>query len=321
MTLKRILITGASGFVGHSCAKTLQETNQYDVCLAVRSLDKLQVDQHDFARVPVGELSLTTRWEQALHHCDCVIHTAGRAHVMKENASNPLKEYRRVNVDGTLNLAKQAIDAGVRRFIFLSSIKVNGENSGGNPFRVEDKPSPKDPYGQSKHEAEEALRDLAKKSPLEVVIIRPPLIYGPGVKGNFRIMLQWLQKGYPIPVPKTMNKRSFVGLKNLIDLIQVCISHPNAANETFLISDGYDLSTTELFKRIGECMNKPARLLHAPFSGLSFLLKLAGKQSALDRLYGALQVDIEKNKKTLDWTPTHDFSSLLAETVHAYLNE
>lgn len=322
MMLKKILITGASGFVGNACAQTLQAMNQYEVCLAVRNLNNIRVDQRGFSMVQVDELSLSTPWEKALQNCDCVIHTAGRAHVMKENANNPSEEYRRVNVEGTLNLARQAIKAGVRRFIYISSIKVNGETSEfSHPFCVDDKPNPKDLYSQSKYEAEEVLKELAKESSLEVVIIRPPLIYGPGVKGNFRLLLNWLKKGYPILAPKTINKRSFVGLKNLIDFIHVCITHPNAANETFLVSDGYDLSTTELFRHIGQHMNKPVRLIHAPFSSLSFLLGLAGKKSALDRLFGSLQVDIEKNEKTLGWKPKHDFSTMLAETVHDYLND
>lgn len=322
MSLKKILITGASGFLGRSCAQTLQATNQYDVCLALRNLNRINLNQKQFSMVAVGELSSSTSWEKALQNCDCVIHTAGRAHVMKEHASHPLDEYRRVNVEGTLNLARQAIKAGVRRFIFISSIKVHGEiNESGHPFRFDDKPNPKDLYAQSKYEAEEGLRALAKESTLEVVIIRPPLIYGPGVKGNFRTMLQWLKKGYPIPVISTMNKRSFVGLKNLIDFIHVCISHPQAANETFLVSDGNDISTTELFYCIGECLNKPARLIPIPFSGLSFLLGLAGKKPVLDRLYGSLQVNIEKNEEQLGWKPRYDFSSMLAETVKDYLNE
>lgn len=322
MSLKKILITGASGFVGRACAQTLSSTHQFEVCLALRNSHRVDLNQRLGSIVEVGELSANTSWEKALQNCDCVIHTAGRAHVMKEQTTSPLEEYRRINVDGTLNLARQAIKAGVRRLIFISTIKVHGETHPlDQPFGVEDHLNPKDPYSQSKYEAEEGLRQLAKESTLEVVIIRPPLIYGPGVKGNFKTMLAWLKKGYPIPITSELNKRSFVGLKNLIDFIQVCISHPKAANETFLVSDGHDLSTTELFYCIGECLNKPARLIQIPFSGLSFVCRLAGKKDALNRLYGSLQVNIEKNEKMLGWKPKFEFSSMLAETVKDYLYE
>ena len=316
---KKILITGASGFVGQSCAQALHAA-QYDVRLAVRKSSKLNLIPSDFEKIVVEELSSETQWEDALRGCNCVIHTAARVHILKEKSSNPFSEYRRVNVEGTINLAKQAIVAGVTRFIYISSIKVNGETSWvGAPFRADDTPNPKDEYSQSKYEAEEALKQLAIESGLEIVIIRPPLIYGPGVKGNFRTMLGWLQKGFPLPVTKMKNKRSFVGLSNLIDLIELCIDHPKAVNEVFLVSDGHDLSTSELFSRIGENMDKPARLLFIPYGGLSFLLTLIGKKSMLDRLYGSLHVDIEKNERVLGWKPRRDFQEMLAETVHEYL--
>ena len=316
---KRILITGASGFVGQFCAKYLHSA-EYDVRLAVRSLGGLSAELSGFEKVVVDELSSETQWGDALLGCDCVIHTAGRVHVLKETESIPSGAYRRVNVEGTINLAKQAVLAGVTRFIYISSIKVNGETSGTNsPFRAEDTPNPMDDYSLSKYEAEEALRRLAIESGLEIVIIRPPLIYGPGVKGNFRAMLGWLQKGYPIPVTKKKNLRSFVGLKNLIDLVEVCISHPKAVNEVFLVSDGCDLSTIELLGCIGESMNKRARLLSISFRGLSLLLMLLGKKSVIDRLYGSLHVDIEKNERLLGWKPRYDFREMLNETVQHYL--
>lgn len=317
---KKILITGASGFIGKRCALALQLA-KYDVRLAVRSSKIVKAMEASTDIVLVNELSSETQWANALRDCGCVIHTAGRAHVLKEMASNPAVEYRRVNVEGTITLAKQAILAGVTRFIYISSIKVNGERTLlGAPFRADDQPNPLDEYSQSKYEAEVALKKLGIDSGLEVVIIRPPLIYGPGVKGNLRILLRWLNKGFPMPVTKLENKRSFVALNNLIDLIEVCITHPKAVNEVFLVSDGFDLSTTELINFIGDCLDKPSHLLFFYPKVLFFLLTLMGKKSLSDRLYGSLQVDIEKNAELLGWKPKYDFREMLAETVRDFLN-
>jgi len=223
---------------------------------------------------------------------------------MNDKDSDPLTEYRRVNVDGTINLARQAAAAGVRRFIFISSIKVNGErNYIGKPFTAEDIPAPEDAYGQSKWEAERGLLKIGTQSGMEIVIIRPPLVYGLGVKGNFATLIKIVQKGIPLPMGKIKNKRSLVALENLVDLICICIEHPAAANQIFLASDGEDLSTTELLKGVAKAAEVSSRLIPLPASVLMFVASLLGKRAVAQRLLGSLQIDISKTRNLLDWTP------------------
>jgi len=224
---------------------------------------------------------------------------------MQDRSSDALAEFRRINVDGTNNLARQAAAAGVQRFVFLSSIKVNGESSQLNkPFTASDTPKPNDPYGISKLEAEKALLHIASETGLEVVIIRPPLVYGPGVEANFGSMMRWLDRGIPLPLGSvTHNRRSMVAIDNLIDLIVTCLSHPAAANQTFLVSDGEDLSTADLLRRMGKALGKPARLFGVPAEALRLGAVMLGKQSMYQRLCGSLQVDIGRTKRLLDWTP------------------
>ncbi|MEO6598946.1 MAG: NAD-dependent epimerase/dehydratase family protein, partial [Polyangiaceae bacterium] len=243
-------------------------------------------------------------------------HAAARVHVMRENASDPLAEFRRVNVDGTLHLAREAARANVRRFVFLSSIKVNGEvTSRGRPFTADDPPGPVDPYGISKNEAEQGLWQIGAQTGMDVVIIRPVLVYGAGVKGNFRSMIGWLREGVPLPLRAIHNKRSLVALDNLVDLIMVCLRHPAATNQTFLVSDGDDLSTTELLRRACIALNTPARLLPMPPRVLELIARLAGKSDVAQRLLGDLQVDIRKTIRLLDWTPPVDVQTALARAV------
>jgi UDP-glucose 4-epimerase len=224
---------------------------------------------------------------------------------MDDKSVDPLLEFRRVNVDGTANLALQASAAGVRRFIFVSSVKVNGEASQeGHPFCADDLPAPDDPYGISKNEAELALREIAGRTGMEVVIVRPPLIYGPGVKGNFAAMMRWLDRGLPLPLGSVVqNRRSMVALDNMVDLLLTCTYHPVAANQTFMVSDGEDISTYDLLRRLGDAMGKPAKLIPIPVSLLRFSAGLLGKGSEVQRLLGSLQVDISKTRELLDWTP------------------
>jgi nucleoside-diphosphate-sugar epimerase len=233
------------------------------------------------------------------------MHIAARVHVMNERAGDPLAEFRRVNVDGTLNLARQAASAGANRFVFVSSIKVNGESTTETqPFTAADTPAPQDPYGISKMEAEQGLRQIAAETGMEVVIVRPPLVYGPGVKANFASMMRAVQRGLPLPLGSvTHNRRSFVALDNLVDLLITCIDHPAAANQTFLVSDGEDLSTTDLLRRLGQALNKPARLFPVPPSLLQLGANLLGKGDMAQRLLGNLQVDISHTRNTLNWTP------------------
>jgi len=223
---------------------------------------------------------------------------------MKEEVTDPLAEYRRVNVDGTLNLARYAVEAGVKRFVFISSIKVNGEQiAPGRPFTCDDTPTPKDPYAISKLEAEQGLQQIALETGMEVVIIRPPLVYGPGVKGNFASMIKLVEKGLPLPFGAIDNRRSLVGLDNLVDLIITCIDHPNAANQVFLVSDGEDLSTSGLLRRVAKAMGKPSRLIPVPAGLLQLGATVLGKKAIGQRLLGSLQVDISSTRERLDWTP------------------
>lgn len=249
-----------------------------------------------------------------------MVHAAARVHVMKETASDSLAEFRRVNVDGTLNLARQAAAAGVRRFIFISSIKVNGESSQpGQPLRADDSPAPQDAYGVSKHEAEQGLRQLAAATGMEVVVIRPVLVYGPGVKANFHSMMRWLQRGVPLPFGAVCNRRSLVSLANLVDLVVTCIDHPRAANQTFLASDGDDVSLTQLLRALGLALGRPARLLPVPAGLLRGAVLLIGRRDLAQRLFGTLQVDIEKNRQLLGWYPPCTLEQGLNMTARSFL--
>ena len=274
------------------------------------------------AAAQVGDLGPDTDWSQSVAGVDVVIHTAARVHMMHEPAADPLPEYRRVNVQGTLNLARQAAAAKVRRFIFLSSIKVNGEETTlGVPFKADDVPAPMDAYGISKREAEDGLRKLASERGIEVVVIRPPLVYGPGVKANFLSMMRWLSKGSPLPLGAVRNKRSLVALDNLVDLIVTCINHSAAANQTFLVSDGEDLSTTELLSRTGVALGRPARLISVPVSILRMTAFLVGKGEISRRLCSSLQVDISKSRELLGWVPPISVDEALRTTARHFLNE
>lgn len=313
-----LLLTGASGFVGGALLARLNQQLNCKITLAVRTMPEHPYDsKHVYYMHPFDEKA---DWTPVVANVDVVVHCAARVHVMSDTVANPLEEFRRINVRGTMNLARQAAQAGVKRFIFISSIKVNGEGtSGSHVYDENDIPAPIDPYGISKLEAEQALNALATETGLEIVIIRPVLVYGPGVKANFKNMMNWLNKGIPLPLGSTANKRSLVAVDNLVDLIVTCIDHPNAANEIFLVSDGEDLSTSELLRRMGHALGKPARLLPVP----SWLLKLAassiGKSSMSQRLCGSLQVDISKAKRVLGWTPPVTVNEALKKTALDFL--
>jgi nucleoside-diphosphate-sugar epimerase len=314
-----ILITGANGFIGTALMQRLQSDPRFLARAAVRH--KARLDRTDgIELIETGDLAADTDWLSALQGIDVIVHLAARAHVMQDTAADPLAEYRKVNVDGTLNLAGQALGAGVKRFIFISSIKVNGEQTPlGRPFRAEDRPSPTDAYGISKREAEDGLRGLCMRSGMEFVIIRPPLVYGPGVKGNFLTLLRWLDKGLPLPLASIRNKRSLVAVDNLVDLIVTCLDHPSAANQTFLASDGEDLSTPELLKRTAAAIGKEARLLGAPVGLLHFAAQCAGRAAAIQKLCGSLQLDIDKTRERLGWQPPVDIDQALQATAQYYL--
>lgn len=294
-----ILLTGATGFLGSRLISTLKSSPEFKITAAVRS----PLEIPDIRVVEVTDLSADTDWTRALAGQQVVIHTAARAHIMKDEVSDPLAEYRRVNVDGTVNLARQAVTAGVKRFIFISSIKVNGEKTFCQPFSEDDIPAPEDAYGLSKYEAEQALQKLAVQAGLEVVIIRPPLVYGPGVKGNFASMIKLVETSLPLPLGAIHNQRSLVAVDNLVDLIITCIEHPAAANQVFLAGDGQDFSTTELLRCVAAAMGKPARLVPVPAGLLKLAAAVLGKKVLADRLLDSLQVDISKSQQRLGWQP------------------
>lgn len=263
-----------------------------------------------------------TDWSAALTGIGCVVHAAARVHVMSETAADPLAEFRTVNVAGTLNLARQAAAAGVRRFVFISSIKVNGEQTDTRPpFAPGDTPAPEDPYGMSKHEAEVGLRELAAETGMELVIIRPPLVYGPGVKGNFRSLLKLAGLPVPLPFGGICNRRSLVFLGNLVDFIVHAAQHPTAANQTFLVSDGQDLSTTELLSLMRKALGRPGWLLPIPGQWLWGAARVVGKGGVGQRLCGSLELDTSLNESLLGWKPPYTVEQGLAETVSGLLRE
>jgi len=312
--LKKIFITGANGFVGRLLTSTIDFDNTATILRATR------INTYNDGEIPI-DFSKAFNIANHLSEVDVIIHCAARVHVMNDNTDDPLAAFRTVNTQGTLRLAQQAAESGVKRFIFISSIKVNGESTEiGCPFTPRDNYIPDDPYGLSKYDAEVGLREIAQKSRMEVVIIRPPLVYGPGVQGNFLSMLRWMNKGLPLPLGGIVeNKRSLVSLSNLVDLIITCIEHPNAANQTFLVSDDHDLSTTQILAYIAQALNVPNRLLSIPSSWLKWAAKLLNKPAISQRLCGSLQVDISQTKELLNWAPPNSQATCLRETVNHFL--
>lgn len=314
-----ILVTGASGFVGGALYTSL--INDFSLRITVRDKSKIKL----FADVDILEASMSPDqdWSSALSGVSTVVHCAARVHMMSEVVADPLFEFRRVNVDGALNLARQAVKAGVRRFVFLSSIKVNGEFTNLNhPFIFDQIPAPSDPYAVSKYEAEMGLRALSKETGMEVVIIRSPLVYGPGVKANFLSMMNWLRRGIPLPLGGiTKNRRSFVFIDNLVSMIIACINHPKAANQTFLVSDDEDLSTAGLLERMALALGRPLKSIAVPVVLITLLTKLIGRADISQRLCGSLQVDIKKTKDLLDWSPPVSVNEGLLQTAAHFLKK
>ena len=295
------LITGATGFVGSGVLARLAGDG-VETLACVRG-DMVSMPK-GVSIVPVAELTANTDWRQVLVGVKSLVHLAARVHVMHDTKIDPLTAFRAVNVDGTLNLARQAAAAGVKRFVFVSSVKVNGESTLlGRAFTEADAPNPQDAYGKSKHETEVGLRQIAADTGMEMVIIRPPLVYGPGVKANFAALMRAVQRGYPLPLGAVHNQRSLVALDNLVDFIVTCITHPQAANQTFLVSDGQDLSTTELLRSMAQAGGVPSRLMPVPVWALQAGASLVGKGDSVQRLCGNLQVDISKARSLLGWVP------------------
>ncbi len=292
----RILITGAKGFVGRA------------LCQSLKDFDVVQAGRDD--------------WLSSLASIDCVIHLAARVHVFKEVAKDPLAEYREVNVEKTLDLARQSASLGVKRFVFVSSVKVNGELTEKDiSFRADDIPNPQDPYAVSKLDAEIGLMQLAKKTEMEVVIVRPPLVYGPGVKANFLSMIKILDKGIPLPFGNVRNKRSLVYIDNLVDLLIRLIDHPKAPGQVFLVSDDHDVSTTALLKSMSFALGKKTLLIPVPVFLLQAIFFLMGKSSLSQRLLGSLRLDISKTKEILDWTPPVSFEEGIKRTAMSFLGK
>jgi nucleoside-diphosphate-sugar epimerase len=316
--MNTVLLTGSTGFVGSALLAELKKLPEFQVVSAVRSAVSPASDDV----VVVGNIDGTTDYSSALNGVDVVVHAAARAHIMRDEVSDPLAEYRKVNVEGTLSLAKQAVAAGVKRFVYISSIKVNGESTTGLPaFTESDSVKPEDPYGVSKQEAEEGLRLLAQETGLEVVIIRPPLVYGPGVKANFLSLLKLSATGLPLPFGAVNNKRSMVYVGNLVDLIVRCIDHPAAANETFLVSDGEDVSLRNLVTYIRLCLGRSPRLLPVPVGLFKLAGALTGKRGMVDRLVGDLQVDSSKVRTLLGWVPPYTVEQGIAATVADFMSK
>lgn len=294
----RVLVTGATGFVGRAvCAELAQR--KHDVNGSVRRLDGTGGLYFE-----LGDIGPATNWSGALENVDAVVHLAARVHVMYERAGNPFDEFSKVNVAGTEHLANAAAASGVKRFVYVSSIGVNGwQTVPGKPFLEIHKPNPHNAYALSKLEAELGLMRIAAETGLEVAIIRPPLVYGPDAPGNFGSLMRWLRRGIPLPLGAIHNQRSLVALDNLVDLIVTCLTHPAAANQIFLVSDGEDVSTTELLRRMGRAMDCPSRLIPVPASCLKLAAALVGKRDVAQRMCASLQVDIKKTSLLLGWRP------------------
>ena len=307
----KVLVTGSNGFVGTHLCSTLEKAG-FDLVRSVRNPLP--------GAVAVGSIDGKTDWSRALRDVDVVVHAAGRVHMLNDAAGDPVAEFRTVNVDGTLNLARQAAQAGVSRFIFISSIAVHGLTSGDHPFSSKDAPNPHDAYGRSKYEAEQGLKRICIETGLEGVIIRPPLVYGPGVGANFLRLKKLARSGIPLPLGSVRNLRSPVFVGNLCDLIRRCLTHPAAGGKTFLVSDDRDVSTPELIRMLAEKMGRPARLFPVPVFLLRWAGFMIGRSGEIARLCGSLQLDITHTKETLEWSPPFTLEAGLERTVQQYLD-
>lgn len=323
----KALVTGASGFVGSAtCAWFVAQG--MEVVGAVRQLPARPLAGVDY-RI-VGELDADTDWRASLAGVEGIIHCAARVHVMRDTADDPLAAFRSTNVAGTERLARQAAAAGVKRMVFISSIKVNGEETApASPlprgervsFREDDAPAPQDPYGQTKWEAEAMLAQVAQETGLDVVIVRPPLVYGPGVKGNLARLLGWVERGVPLPLAGIRNARSLIGIDNLTSALQTCLTHPAAAGRTYLVRDGEDVSTPELVRWLGRHLGKPARLFALPTPLLESLGGLTGRRTDVQRLTGSLTVDDSRIRRELDWMPPYTLDEGLAQMARVWLEK
>ncbi|MFN6969861.1 MAG: UDP-glucose 4-epimerase family protein [Rheinheimera sp.] len=316
--LLRIAVTGASGFVGRRLVEKLTESTAVEVIGVLR---QLPVEQQPFAVVKIADLTETTDWSKLFSNTavDVVVHCAARVHQMNDSSEDPLNEFRRVNCAGTLQLARSAAAAGVRRFVFISSVKVMGESTlPGAPYSVNDIPKPVDPYGISKLEAEQQLAALCQKTGMELVVIRPPLVYGPGVKANFLSMIKWVHRGIPLPLGAIHNQRSLVALDNLVDCIIKTTHHPAAAGQTFFVSDNHDVSTSNLLRGIARALGTQPRLIPIPMALFNHVARLLRRPAIAQRLCGSLQLDIRHTMDSLDWVPPFTFDEGLLKVAQHY---
>jgi nucleoside-diphosphate-sugar epimerase len=312
----KILVTGANGFVGSQLSETLAKSG-HEVRNTARSLASNSSTTRELITC---DLESADNLDHLTTGCDAIVHLAGRAHVMSDNPATSESLYVSANVDVTRKLAQSAARTGVKRMILMSSVKVNGESTTINtPFTAQDIPNPQDPYGRSKTQAEQALWEITSTSDLEGVVIRPPLVYGPGVRANFASLIGIVGRGLPLPLGSIQNKRSFVSLDNLVDLISTTVQSPNAAGNTFLVSDGHDLSTPELVRSIASALDQSPKLFPFPSALLKLAATASGKRGAYDRLCGSLTVDIALTKQKLSWTPPFTVQDSMQRTVDAFI--
>lgn len=312
----KYLVTGANGFVGNPLCDELAR-RQLAFRAVLRRGGEIESKGYDVAYV--SDIGPDTEWANTLQGIDVVIHLAARAHMMNDKAQDPLAEYRKINVEATENLARQAVRHGVRRLVYISSIKVNGETTqNGKSFTERDLPMPQDSYAISKMEAEQSLHAIARETGLEVVIVRPPLAYGARVKGNFAQMLQVVARGWPLPLASVKNRRSLIYVGNLVDALIACATQEAAAGQTYLVSDGEDISTPELLRSVGAAINHPARLFSCPTVVLRLVGALIGKSKQMDRLLGSLQVDTQNIRSQLEWEPPFTQQQGMRSTAEWY---
>lgn len=311
-----ILVTGGNGFVGRSVVQRLVGDG-YRVRCAVRALDRVR-DMSDVDLTEIGSVNGSTEWTKALEGVDTVIHLVARTHVTRDDSSDPLVLYRQINVHGTKRLAQQAKEMGVRRLVFVSSVKVNGEFTTTRPFTETDVANPQDAYGQTKKEAEDTLMEVLEGTGTGYVIVRPPLVYGARVRANLETLMRAVWKGLPLPLASIRNQRSMIGVSNLADVLVACAEHPDAEGKTYLVSDDADVSTPHLVAEMGRAMGRPARLLPFPVAGLRILGTISGRRSMIEKLTGSLQIDCFRIKRELGWKPPCTFAEGIREMARSF---
>ena len=314
----KVLVTGVNGFIGKTlCPRLIAD--KYDVIGTVRHKEIVPGITGKIQIFETGEIDGQTKWEDALRGCDAVIHLAARVHIMAKGVKIQKKLYERINVDGTTNLVRQSIKNDIKRFVFISTVKVNGEGKN-SPYRDTDIPLPQDYYSESKYNAEEQIKEIANHSTMDYVIIRPTLVYGPYVKANFLNLIRIIDHGFPLPFASITNKRGIIYIENLIDAILLCLQHPKAARQTYLISDEQNVSTPQLIRLIAAALKKNPHLFRFPLRILNFTGNLARRRKVTDRICGSLTVDMSKINNELGWRPRFTLEEGLKKTINWYRN-